>query len=53
MASIRAKAIGSRSRQEVDVLDLAERVGTFDMVLFVGVIYHMRHPRWPWSGSRA
>ena len=40
------KAIGSKVEdQEIDVLDLSpERVGTFDMVLFVGVLYHMRHP---------
>lgn len=30
---------------EIDVLDLSpERIGTFDLVLFVGVLYHMRHP---------
>jgi tRNA (mo5U34)-methyltransferase len=29
----------------VDVLDLSpETVGTFDLVLFLGVLYHMRHP---------
>jgi tRNA (mo5U34)-methyltransferase len=29
----------------VDVLDLdPERVGVFDVVLFLGVLYHMRHP---------
>jgi len=29
----------------VDVLDLSpETVGTFDVVLFLGVLYHMRHP---------
>lgn len=37
-----------RSRVEgraLDVLDLApERVGRFDLVLFLGVLYHMRHP---------
>ena len=28
-----------------DVLDLdAARLGTFDVVLFLGVLYHMRHP---------
>ncbi len=28
-----------------DVLDLsAKRLGTFDIVLFLGVLYHMRHP---------
>lgn len=31
--------------QEIEVLDLApERVGTFDVVFFFGVLYHMRHP---------
>jgi len=30
---------------EIDVMDLSpERVGTFDVVLFVGVLYHLRHP---------
>jgi tRNA (mo5U34)-methyltransferase len=30
---------------ELDVLDLApERIGSFDIVLFLGVLYHMRHP---------
>lgn len=37
-----------RSRVEdvdIDVLDLSpERVGTFDVVLFLGVFYHLRHP---------
>jgi tRNA (mo5U34)-methyltransferase len=37
-----------RSRVEdltIDPLDLsAERIGTFDLVLFLGVLYHMRHP---------
>jgi tRNA (mo5U34)-methyltransferase len=29
----------------IDVLDLLpERVGKFDLVLFLGVLYHMRHP---------
>lgn len=29
----------------IDVLDLsAETVGVFDLVLFLGVLYHMRHP---------
>ena len=31
--------------REMEVLDLApEKVGTFDLVLFFGVLYHMRHP---------
>lgn len=30
---------------EIEVLELApEQVGTFDLVLFLGVLYHMRHP---------
>jgi tRNA (mo5U34)-methyltransferase len=30
---------------EIDVMDLSpDRVGTFDLVLFVGVLYHLRHP---------
>jgi tRNA (mo5U34)-methyltransferase len=38
-----------RSRVEdktIDVLDLSPNaVGTFDLVLFLGVLYHMRHPQ--------
>ena len=31
--------------REIDVLDLnPETVGTFDLVLFLGVLYHLRHP---------
>lgn len=31
--------------QKIDVLELSpERVGMFDLVLFLGVLYHMRHP---------
>jgi tRNA (mo5U34)-methyltransferase len=31
--------------REIDVLELSpETVGTFDVVLFSGVLYHMRHP---------
>src|SRR5690242_16401292 len=30
---------------DVDVMDLTpERVGTFDVVLFLGVLYHLRNP---------
>ena len=30
---------------EIDVMDLSpERVGTFDVVFFLGVLYHLRHP---------
>jgi tRNA (mo5U34)-methyltransferase len=40
------RALGSRVEdQEIDVLDLSpESVGRFDIVLFLGVLYHMRHP---------
>jgi tRNA (mo5U34)-methyltransferase len=40
------RAFGSRvETQNVDVLDhTPERLGTFDVVLFLGVLYHMRHP---------
>ena len=31
--------------REMEVLDLApEKIGTFDVVFFLGVLYHMRHP---------
>jgi tRNA (mo5U34)-methyltransferase len=31
--------------REIDVLELSpDAVGTFDMVLFLGVLYHMKHP---------
>lgn len=31
--------------QDIDVMDLsAERVGTFDVVLFLGVLYHLQNP---------
>lgn len=30
---------------DIDVMDLSpEQVGTFDLVLFLGVLYHLRHP---------
>lgn len=40
------RCLGSRVEDvEVDVLELdAERLGRFDLVLFLGVLYHMRHP---------
>jgi len=40
------EALGSRVEDEyVDVMELApEHVGTFDVVLLLGVLYHMRHP---------
>src|SRR5262245_19194610 len=39
-------AIDSRVEDlEIDVLELSpDRIGTFDVVLFVGVLYHMRDP---------
>jgi tRNA (mo5U34)-methyltransferase len=39
-------ALGSNVEDvEIDVMDLApDRIGTFDLVLFLGVLYHMRHP---------
>ena len=41
------RALGSRVEDvEVDVLDVSPETvgGTFDVVLFLGVLYHMRHP---------
>jgi tRNA (mo5U34)-methyltransferase len=40
------RALGSRVEDRtIDVLDISpETVGTFDLVLFLGVLYHMRHP---------
>jgi tRNA (mo5U34)-methyltransferase len=40
------EALGSRVEDiDVDVMDLSpERVGMFDVVLFLGVLYHLRHP---------
>ena len=40
------RALGSRvEARELEVLDhTPERVGAFDIVLFLGVLYHMRHP---------
>jgi tRNA (mo5U34)-methyltransferase len=40
------EALGSRVEDiDVDVMDLGpERVGTFDVVLLLGVLYHLRHP---------
>jgi tRNA (mo5U34)-methyltransferase len=39
-------ALGSSVEDvELDVLDITpERIGEFDIVLFLGVLYHMRHP---------
>jgi tRNA (mo5U34)-methyltransferase len=43
---IARRALGSRVEDlDIDPLDLSpERIGTFDLVLFLGVLYHMRHP---------
>jgi tRNA (mo5U34)-methyltransferase len=40
------RAFGSKvEAMDLDVLDhTPERLGTFDVVLFLGVLYHMRHP---------
>jgi tRNA (mo5U34)-methyltransferase len=40
------KALGSRVEDvDIDVMDISpERLGTFDVVLFLGVLYHLRHP---------
>ncbi len=40
------RALESRVEDlDIDVLDLApERIGVFDVVLFLGVLYHMKHP---------
>jgi tRNA (mo5U34)-methyltransferase len=40
------EALGSHVEDvDVDVMDIApSRLGTFDLVLFLGVLYHLRHP---------
>jgi tRNA (mo5U34)-methyltransferase len=40
------RALGSHVEDlTIDPLDISpERVGSFDVVLFIGVLYHMRHP---------
>jgi tRNA (mo5U34)-methyltransferase len=40
------KALDSKVEDmEIDVLDICpDKVGVFDIVLFLGVLYHMRHP---------
>lgn len=40
------QALGSKVEDvDIDVMDLTpERIGTFDLVLFLGVLYHLRHP---------
>jgi tRNA (mo5U34)-methyltransferase len=38
-------ALGSRVEdRDVDVLDLEASLGQFDVVLFLGVLYHLKHP---------
>jgi tRNA (mo5U34)-methyltransferase len=40
------EALGSRVEDvDIDVMDISpERLGMFDLVLFLGVLYHLRHP---------
>jgi tRNA (mo5U34)-methyltransferase len=40
------EALGSRVEDvDIDVMDLTpDRIGTFDLVLFLGVLYHLHHP---------
>jgi len=40
------EALGSHVQDcDIDVMDLSpERIGTFDVVLLLGVLYHLRHP---------
>mgnify|MGYP001210646849 CR=1 FL=1 len=40
------RALGSKVEDyDIDVMDLSpERIGSFDVVLFLGVLYHLRHP---------
>jgi len=40
------EALASRVEDvDIDVMDLSpERIGSFDVVLFLGVLYHVRHP---------
>src|SRR6476661_1588947 len=40
------EALGSKVEDvDIDVMELTpERLGTFDVVLFLGVLYHLRHP---------
>ncbi len=44
--SLAREALRSRVEDcDIDVMDLSpERIGTFDVVLFLGVLYHLRHP---------
>lgn len=42
---VRKHLAPSLEAMEIDVPDLSvERVGTFDVVFFLGVLYHLRHP---------
>ena len=45
-SSWREQALGSKVEDlDIDVMDLSpERVGQFDVVFFLGVLYHLRHP---------
>lgn len=40
------RALGSRVEDlNIDAMDLSpDKIGTFDVVLYLGVLYHMRHP---------
>ena len=40
------RTLGSKVEDlDIDVMDLSpERVGMFDVVFFLGVLYHLRHP---------
>jgi tRNA (mo5U34)-methyltransferase len=40
------RALGSKVEElEIDVLDMSpDKIGTFDVVFFLGVLYHMKHP---------
>jgi len=40
------RVLGSKVEDlQIDAMDLSpDRIGTFDLVLFLGVLYHMRHP---------
>lgn len=40
------RALGSKVEDlDIDVMDLSpETIGTFDLVLFLGVLYHLQHP---------
>ena len=47
VGAMKSWALGSKVEDvDVDVLDISPETvgGTFDVVLFLGVLYHMRHP---------